>query len=114
MRSKIQDEKVRYLLDNYLEKIKDIYAAEEVWLWGSRAYGTPGKYSDIDLIVISDKFSKIKFIRRMYEFTSKLGLLLDRSAEVVDVLCYTPEEFKQKKKEVGVVREAIKKGVRLI
>ncbi|MEK7813618.1 MAG: nucleotidyltransferase domain-containing protein, partial [Candidatus Desantisbacteria bacterium] len=103
----MEDEKVRYLIDNYIEKIKDIYAANEVWLWGSRAYGTPNKYSDIDLIVVSDKFSKIKFIRRMYEFISKLGLLLDRKAEVVDVLCYTPEEFERKKQEIGVVREAV-------
>jgi len=107
------DEKVRYLLDNYLEKIKDIYAPGEVWLWGSRAYGTPDEYSDIDLIVVSDKFSKVKFIRRMYEFTNKLGLLLDRNAEVVDALCYTTEEFKRKKQEAGVIREAVKKGIRL-
>ena len=110
----MEDEKVRYLIDNYIEKIKDIYAANEVWLWGSRAYGTPNKYSDIDLIVVSDKFSKIKFIRRMYEFISKLGLLLDRNAEVVDVLCYTPEEFERKKQEIGVVREAVGKGIRLV
>ncbi|MDI6782403.1 MAG: nucleotidyltransferase domain-containing protein, partial [bacterium] len=69
MRKEVRDEKVGYLLDNYLEKIKGIYEAKEVWLWGSRAYGTPSKYSDIDLIVVSDKFLKIKFIRRMYEFT---------------------------------------------
>ncbi len=110
----MEDEKVRYLIDNYMEKIKDIYAANEVWLWGSRAYGTPNKYSDIDLIVVSDKFSKIKFIRRMYEFTNKLGLLLDRNAEVVDALCYTPEEFERKKQEIGVVREAVEKGIRLV
>jgi len=114
VKRKINDEKVRYLLDNYLEKIKDIYAAEELWLWGSRAYGNPGEYSDIDLIVVSDKFSKVKFIRRMYEFTNKLGLLLDRNAEVVDALCYTPEEFERKKQQIGVVGEAIKKGIRLI
>ncbi len=110
----MEDEKVRYLIDNYMEKIKDIYAANEVWLWGSRAYGTPNKYSDIDLIVVSNKFSKIKFIRRMYEFTNKLGLLLDRNAEVVDALCYTPEEFERKKQEIGVVREAVEKGIRLV
>ena len=110
----MEDEKVRYLIDNYIEKIKDIYAANEVWLWGSRAYGTPNKYSDIDLIVVSDKFSKIKFIRRMYEFISKLGLLLDRNAAVVDALCYTPEEFERKKQEIGVVREAVAKGIRLV
>lgn len=114
MRMEINDEKVKYLLDNYLQKIKDLYAPEEVWLWGSRAYGTPNKYSDIDLIVVSDKFSKIKFIRRMCEFLSEIGLSLDRKAEIVDALCYTKEEFERKKQQGGVINEAIKKGIRLI
>ncbi len=28
-----------YFLNKYLAKIKSIYAPDEIWLWGSRAYG---------------------------------------------------------------------------
>jgi hypothetical protein len=28
-----------------------------------------------------------------------------------DILCYTPEEFERKKREIGIVREAVKEGV---
>ncbi|MDI6736356.1 MAG: hypothetical protein QME42_09245 [bacterium] len=39
---------------------------------------------------------------------------INRNAEVVDALCYTPEEFERKKQEIGVVREAVEKGIRLV
>ncbi len=54
---------VSYFLNKYLAKIKSVYEPDEMWLWGSRAYGSPGEYSDIDLIVISNKFSDIKFTK---------------------------------------------------
>jgi len=108
------DKKVSYFLNKYLAKIKSIYAPEEMWLWGSRAYGSPGEFSDIDLIVVSDKFSDVKFTKRMYRFIESIDLLSDRNTEVVDVLCYTPEEFARKREQISIVNEAIKKGIRII
>lgn len=108
------DKKVSYFLNKYLAKIKSVYEPDEMWLWGSRAYGSPGEYSDIDLIVISNKFSDIKFTKRMFRFIESIGLLSDRKAEVVDVLCYTPDEFARKKEQISIVNEAIKKGIRII
>ncbi len=105
---------VSYFLNKYLAKIKSVYEPDEMWLWGSRAYGSPGEYSDIDLIVISNKFSDIKFTKRMFRFIESIGLLSDRKAEVVDVLCYTPDEFARKKEQISIVSEAIKKGIRII
>jgi len=29
----------------------------------------------------------------------------------VDFLCYTPEEFEEKRKEISIVRQALKEGV---
>ena len=29
----------------------------------------------------------------------------------VDFLCYTPEEFEKKKKEISIVKEAVKEGI---
>ena len=108
------DKKASDFLGKYLTKIKSIYAPDEMWLWGSRAYGSPGEYSDIDLIIVSKKFSDIKFTKRMYKFIESIGLLTDRNAEVVDVLCYTPDEFARKKEQISVVNEAIRKGIRII
>jgi len=31
----------------------------------------------------------------------------------VDLLCYTPEEFEEREREISIVREALKHGVEL-
>jgi len=111
---KITDKKVNDFIQKYLDKIKEAYQPEQIWLWGSRAYGTPHEYSDIDLIVVSNAFANERFIRRMSTFLRKIGLVTDTSVEVVDVLCYTPEEFERKKNQISIVREAVTKGIRII
>jgi len=108
------DKKVSFFLSKYLAKIKSLYAPDEMWLWGSRAYGSPDEYGDIDIIVVSKKFTDTKFTKRMFKFIESIGLLMDRNAEVVDVLCYTPDEFARKKEQISIVNEAIKKGIRII
>lgn len=108
MIKKVNDKKVNYLIDHYLDKIKETYKPEEIWLWGSRIYGNPHEYSDI--VIVSNEFVRVRFIKRRSTFLRTIGLLKDRNAEVVDALCYTPEEFEQKKKEKDVISEAIKKG----
>ena len=77
-------------------------------------YGTPHKYSDIDLIVVSESFVKERFIQRMAAFLRKLGLVMDTTVAVVDVLCHTPEEFERKTSQISIIREAVNKGTRII
>ena len=114
MKKKIRDKKVNDFVEKYLDKIKKAYEPQQIWLWGSRAYGTPHEYSDIDLIVVSKSFANERFIQRMPSFLRKLGLVTDTSVEVLDVLCYTPEEFERKKNQISIVREAVNKGIRII
>lgn len=110
---KIKDKKVKYIIDNYLGKIKELYSPQEIWLWGSRIYGTPTPYSDVDMIIVSEKFGQIKFLKRRSTFLKETGLLYDKDAEVVDALCYSPEEFKKRRKAVGIVSEILAKGIKI-
>ena len=110
----INDTKINYFLDHYLGKIKNLYNPAEVWLWGSRFYGTANEYSDIDLILVSEKFNKTRFIKRRSSFLKEVGLPKDRNAEVVDALCYTPAEIAEKRKQISSVNEAFNKGVRVV
>ena len=113
-KKKITDKKVKYFVQKYLDKIQEVYEPQQIWLWGSRAYGTPHEYSDIDLIVVSESFANVRFIQRMPSFLRKLGLVTDTSVEVLDVLCYTPEEFERKKNQISIVREAVRKGIQIV
>lgn len=112
--TKIADKKVNYFIQKYLDKIKAAYESQQIWLWGSRADGTPHEHSDIDLIVVSKTFANERFVQRMPAFLRRLGLVADTSVEFVDVLCYTPEEFGRKKNQITIVREAVKKGIRIL
>ena len=79
---------------------------ERIIFFGSRAHGHPSKDSDIDLLIVSEKFSDQKFYKRpvkLYDYWN-----LDYP---VDFLCYTPEEFNRLSKQVTIVREALKTGI---
>ena len=95
-----------------LKKFKE-YASIEILLdklifFGSRAKGKFKKYSDVDLILVSKEFKKLKFRKRatkMYDFWN-----LDYP---VDFLCYTPEEFNKLKKQITIVKKAVEGGIEI-
>ena len=90
---------------NDLSKDVPVY---KMIFFGSRAKGRFHKDSDIDLIIVSPKFRRLNFFKRgakMYDYWSL--------NYPVDFLCYTPEEFNKSKKQITIVREAVKKGVEI-
>ncbi len=95
---------------NELKKFKQALQKEisvsKLILFGSVADGTATNDSDVDLIIVSPAFSKLNFFKRgalMYDYWKPLL--------AVDFLCFTPEEFEQRKKGVTIVSHALKHGV---
>jgi uncharacterized protein len=89
-----------------LPALKTKYKPLKVILFGSRIYGRPNKYSDIDVIVVSEEFSKTRFINRMAEVAIKIDF-----PKHVDYLCYTPEEFKDIVDSSIIIKDALEKGI---
>ena len=77
----------------------------KIILFGSYAYGEPNINSDIDLIIIEDKFeSKIKELK-------KIRKLLRDIDYAKDIIILNNEEFEFYKNEFGsVYKEAYEKG----
>lgn len=77
------------------------------YLFGSRARGDFLAHSDWDILVVSPDFANIPFPER--------GTLLLKTIPLrrVETFCYTEEEFRERSKEIGLVREA-SKGKRII
>jgi predicted nucleotidyltransferase len=96
------------VLKRFANRVRNTFVDAKVYLFGSRARGDNLVDSDIDLLVISLDFAKIPFVRR----AGKVAQLYDGD-EYMDILCYTPEEFTLKKKELGVVSQADKEKVLL-
>ena len=95
-------------LKNFKEFVNKDFPVNKMYFFGSRAKGKPHKYSDIDLVIVSPKFRKLDFFKRgarMYDHWN-----LDYP---VDFLCYTPEEFNKLKKQVTIVREAVREGIEI-
>jgi hypothetical protein len=100
-------EKADSRIADFLQKVREKYNIKQAIFFGSRARGEHLKDSDYDIILVSEDFRGIFFSHRsalMYDFWQHWPL-------EIEPLCYTPEEFEAKKKQIGIVSEAIKEGM---
>lgn len=81
--------------------IKELHPSK-VLFFGSRVTGGATEDSDIDIIIISDIFKEIPFIKRMERV-----IKLTRFPKHVDYLCYTPEEFMHLKVSSTLLENAL-------
>jgi hypothetical protein len=93
-------------LKGFKQKMCQKYGIKEMILFGSQVTGEVDENSDIDLIVVGDEFKDKSPLKRPF------NLYLEWTIDYpVDFLCYTPEEFEEKRKEISIVRHAIKEGI---
>jgi len=93
-------------LEEFLKKVRIRFSLGVVILFGSRSRGEYLKQSDYDLIIVSKKFEGVHFLERIYQLLE----LWDCDADV-DLLPYTPEEFEEKKGQIGIVKQAVEEGI---
>ena len=99
---------MREKLKIFRENVNKEIPIDTLILFGSRAKGKTGKDVDVDLIIVSSKFRKLDFFQRgakMYNYWDINYL--------VDFLCYTPKEFNKLKKQITIVREAVREGIEI-
>ena len=94
-------------IGRFLRRLKG-YRIERAILFGSRARGDWLKESDWDLLLVSEDFVGLSFRER-----SKCVLDFWLNSETLEVLCYTPEEFLRKRKQIGIVQTAAQEGIEL-
>ena len=104
---KAVDEIVRQFLSEKLDMIKREYSPTHLIIFGSRAEGCAREESDIDIILVSERFSEIRFVNRMGHF-----LITIHPHVHVDAICYTPEEFEiMMHHQSSFVRNAVAHGI---
>jgi hypothetical protein len=94
-------------LKRFLLKIEG-FRIEKAVYFGSRLRGDNLKKSDLDLILVSGDFEGIFFtdrVAKVYRFWE--------GPYPLELFCYTPLEFERKRKEIGMVRTAIKEGIEI-
>ena len=92
-------------LQEITRRLVEKFHPQAVILFGSQARGTADDRSDVDLIVLCDGFAN----RNDLEASMYAAL---RGIDVpIDVLVFTPEEFRSERSTVGtVVRPAAEEG----
>ena len=79
---------LRAELERWIEILKREYNPEMVFLFGSFAQGKVKRWSDIDLVIIKE--TEKPFLDRIKEV-----ILILRPRVGLDVLVYTPEEYRE-------------------
>jgi predicted nucleotidyltransferase len=105
---RITDRDVKDWIDHFLAAIREKYSPEKVLLFGSRARGDHLIDSDVDMIIVSKKFEGVNWLKRIRDVS-----VLWEGLVPLEPICYTPKEFEEKKRMIGIVSEAIKEGVEL-
>ncbi len=93
-------------LKQFKKELNRAIGVNKLILFGSFAEGTEGKDSDVDLIIVSEKFGEHDFFRR-----AALAYRYWKARKPVDFLCYTPKEFAELSGRVTIVSNALKNGV---
>ena len=94
-------------IKNIVELITGAIKVKEIILFGSYAYGNPDKNSDIDLCIITEEK------KRKIELVDEIRQLLLRKVHLpLDILVYSPEEFKERANWLNSMEKTIaQKGV---
>lgn len=93
---------------DFRNKINGKYRILKMILFGSQVTGKTREGSDIDLLIVSDKFRKKSVF--MSELLKEWHISQKRAAPV-DFLCYSPEEFAKLSKEISIVKQALEEGI---
>ena len=105
--SEVKDDVVAQFLREKLDLIKREYTPQHFIVFGSRAEGRAREESDIDIILVSDRFREIRFVNRMGHFLNTVHPHVH-----VDAICYTPEEFEiMMHHQSSFVRNAVAHGI---
>jgi len=102
----MKDRWVDRFIKEAVPKILDEISPYLIIIFGSRVKGNARDDSDIDVIVVSDYFKGIPFLKRM-----PMLLKLVKFEKHIDFLCYTEEEFNRIKNESIVLKTALQNGV---
>ncbi len=94
---------------SFAKVINQNFRSCKILLFGSRAKGIFKKTSDYDFLLVSPEFRKWGWEER----SARVYYLKRKIPASMDIICYTPEEFERKKKQLGIVQQAVSEGIEI-
>jgi len=104
------DEAIQTELDKLKELIINAIPVEQIYLFGSYAYGTPHKYSDLDLyVVLKDDVSM-----RDLDAGLQIALAISRKKSMpVDIVAKKKKDFDSRLNDITLERIVNRDGIRI-
>lgn len=93
-------------IEEFIKQVKNRYHPDLVLLFGSRARGDHLKHSDYDILIVSEAFEGIHFLKRIFYLLKFWDYNFD-----VDIIPYTPAEFNKKRNQIGTINQVVKEGI---
>jgi predicted nucleotidyltransferase len=90
--------------------ISETVPVEEIYLFGSYAYGKPGKDSDLDLYVVLKDDIQMRELDAMEKIWDAIYLVKTKS---VDLLALKQKSFQNKKRNPTIERQIAEEGIKL-
>lgn len=100
------DRRLDAFVREHLPRLREQWAPVMVIAFGSRVRGDAISTSDLDLILVSPRFASVAFLKRPVLVLEGLDFPAG-----LELLCYTPQEFEEKREELGIVRVAAEQGL---
>ncbi len=98
------------LFKNISTKLHNAYNPLSLYIFGSYAWGTPNKDSDVDVLVVVEHSDEKPYKRAIKGIRALRGMGIAK-----DILVYTKEEFNTLSKDVSsLLYKVEKEGIRLI
>lgn len=95
------------IVTSFVQRVSKKVKSCQIILFGSRATGNFRKDSDYDFLLVSPQFKQYEWEERSAQiYHLKRGI-----PAAMDIICLTPQEYGQKKKEIGVIQEISKEGI---
>ena len=96
------------VINDFIKKLSRDFTLQGVIMFGSQARGDANARSDVDLIIVSKDFKKLKSYERSARMYDYWDVLIP-----VDFICYTPDEFKKLRNRISLVSEALREGIKI-
>jgi uncharacterized protein len=88
------DPKIMKVIRFFIERLQeDGIKVSRIVVFGSQVGGATHKYSDIELIVVSENFRRKNLFKRVDMIYSAYSATIDKFVVPMDIVLETPEEF---------------------
>ncbi len=104
-----KEEDAQRLARNYVRRLARDITVRQVILTGSLATGSYLEDSDVDMIIVSDDFSKMPLPERLRYLQKQW-----KSRIPLEAFGYTVNEFRTLRRKSTYVKEAVRTGVMLL